>query len=275
VQGNEVYALDSVRQAVYRAILTEGDKYVIDHNFQCQLGVVGAVTIKHIVDIAWLDTPNIVGQPALMALDVDGDIMYCKTDGTQPEASTLITPDIGWKTPKTIEIYAGRLYVFDPGVNDIWTYERVGGVFSERPKSYFSGQVLDLSNAVNFTIAQGEVYILRNDGRLTYCVRDLATLQTNCTESSQYSDSRPGHTSGDRLDDVGGALALFYDPPPEPSLYLLDTATNGVYQLSLKLVLQKVFRSSTPLPSPLMALAIGSNKEVFVSSGNNIYWARR
>jgi hypothetical protein len=275
VQGTEVYALDSSRQAVYRATLGTDNKYAIDRNFQCQLGVVGSVVIKRIVAITWLDTPNIVGEPALMALDVDGHLMYCKPDGTPPEASTLIEPDSGWKTPKGIQLYADRLYVFDPGSNDIWSYDRVGGVFSERPKSYFTGQVLDLSNATTFTIAQGEIYILRADGRLTYCTRDVATSQTNCIENSLFSDSRPGHASGDHLDDVRGAVGLFYDPPPEPSLYLVDSASSGVYQLSLKLVLQKVFKSGSVLPGPITSVAIGPNKEVYISSGNNVYWSRR
>ncbi len=274
VNGNEVYALDATRQAVYRAIVSD-NKYVIDRNFQCQLGIVGSVTIKRIVDILWLNTPNIVGQPALMALDDDGDLMYCKPDGTAPEASSLISPDTGWKNPRAAEIYADRLYVFDPGANDIWTYDRVGGVFSDRPKSYFTGQVLDMSNALSFTIAQGEVYILQSDGRMTYCVRDLATLLTNCTENVLYTDTRSGHAGGDRLDDAALPKALFYDPPPEPSIYLLDTASGGVYQLSLKLVLQRVYRSQAALPAPIAALAISTDKDVFVASGNNVYWAGR
>ncbi len=275
VNGSEVYALDSARQAVYRAVLTEGGQFAPDRNFQCRPGAVGSVVIRKIIDITWLNTPNIVGQPALMAVDEDGDLMYCKTDGTQPEASTLIAPDTGWKFPRAIEIYADRLYIFDPGANDIWLYDRIGGVFSERPKSYFTGQVLDLSGTAHFTITQGEVFILRADGRLIYCVRNLATLQTNCAASTLYFDSRPGHTSGERLDDVAGASALFYDPPPEPSLYLLDSAANGIYQLSLKLVLQKVYRPAAPLPASMTAVAIGPNKEIFVAAGDNIYWARR
>jgi hypothetical protein len=275
VHGNEVYALDSTRQAVYRALLTSDEKYVIDRNFQCQLGVVGTVVISRMVDIAWLNTPNIVGQPALMALDEDGDLMYCKIDGTSPEASTLIAPDAGWKRPTAMEIYADRLYVFDPGANDIFLYDRVGGVFSERPKSYFTGQVLDLSATLNYTIAQGEVFLLRGDGRLIFCVRDLTTLQTRCVENALFTDSRPSHLSGERLDDVVAPVSLYFDPPPEPSLYLLDTATNGIYQLSLKLALQKVYRSARNLNAPFTTVAIGPNKEVFVGAGNNVYWARR
>ena len=208
-------------------------------------------------------------------MDADGDLMYCKPDGSLPEASPLIPPDTGWKSPKAIELYADRLYVFDPGGNEIWSYDRVGGVFSERPKNYFSTQVFDLSSAVSFTIAQGEVYILRSDGRLTYCIRDPNTLATNCVENALYSDSRPGRSSGDRLEDMVAPVALFYDPPPEPSLYLLDQGLNGIYQLSLKLVLQRQQRPDAPLPDAITAITIGSNKDIFVAAGNNVFWARR
>jgi hypothetical protein len=275
VNGTEVYALDSEGQRVYRALLTEADHYSVDRGFECKAGLVGSYNITQIVDIVWLNTPNIVRKPALLAMDADGDLMYCKPDGSLPEASQLIPPDSGWKSPKAIELYADRLYVFDPGGNEIWSYDRVGGVFSERPKNYFTAQVFDLSNAVSFTIAQGEVYILRADGRLTYCTRDPNTLATNCVENALYSDSRPGRPSGDRLEDMIAPVALFYDPPPEPSLYLLDQGLNGIYQLSLKLVLQRQQRPEAPLPDAITAIAIGSNKDIFVAAGKNVFWARR
>jgi hypothetical protein len=110
---------------------------------------------------------------------------------------------------------------------------------------------------------------------MTYCTRDLATLLTNCTENVLYTDTRPGHTGGDRLDDAALPIALFYDPPPEPSIYMLDTASGGIYQLSLKLVLQRVYRSQDLLPTSISALAISTDKDVFVASGNNVYWAGR
>jgi hypothetical protein len=275
VNGSEVYALDSAQQRVYRAVLTEADHYSVDRGFECKAGLVGSYNITRIVDIVWLNTPNIVGKPSLLAMDADGDLMYCKPDGSLPEASQLIPPDSGWKSPKAIELYADRLYVFDPGGNEIWSYDRVGGVFSERPKNYFTAQVFDLSSAASFTIAQGEVYILRADGRLTYCTRDPNTLATSCVENALYSDSRPGRPSGDRLEDMVAPVALFYDPPPEPSLYLLDQGLNSIYQLSLKLVLQRQQRPEAPLPDAITAIAIGSNKDIFVAAGNNVFWARR
>lgn len=274
VNGNEVYALDSAQKQVYRAVLTEADKYTIDRGFECGAGPVGTYTINQIVDIVWLNTPNIVNKQALLAMDADGDLMYCKPDGSAPEASQLTPPDNGWRSPKAIEIFADRLYIFDPGANEIWLYDRVGGVFSERPKNYFS-QATDLSNAVGFTIAQGKVYILRADGRLMTCDRDVNTLQTDCIENTEYVDARPGHANGNRLGDMVAPSSLFYDPPPEPSLYLLDQGLGGVYQLSLQVVLQRVQKPASTFTSPIAAVAIGPNKEVFAASGNTVYWARR
>ncbi|MBI3244237.1 MAG: hypothetical protein HYZ49_18305 [Chloroflexi bacterium] len=275
VNGNEVYALDSSQGRVYRALLTEADRFSVDRGFECSAGPVGSYNITHIVDIVWLNTPNIVGKPALLAMDADGDLMYCKPDGTLPEASGLIPPDSGWKSPQAIELYADRLYVLDPGGNQIWSYDRVGGVFSDRPKNYFTTQVFDLSSAVSFTIAQGDIYILRADGRLTFCARDPNTLEPSCVENALYSDSRPGRPSGDRLQDMIAPRALFYDPPPEPSLYLLDQGLNGVYQLSLKLVLQRQQKPEAVLPEAMTAIAIGSNKDIFVAAGNNVFRAQR
>ena len=276
VNGSEVYALDSAHQKVYRAILTKSNKYTMDRTFDCAAGPVGSLVIKRIVDIAWLDVPNIVNQPVLLAVDENGALMYCKPDGTPPQASPLIMPDSGWKKPKAIAIYANRLYVFDPGSNEIWQYDRPSGVFSERPKHYFAGQTPDLNNAISFTIStSGEVYILRGDGRVTHCTRDPATLNTNCTPAMTVADSRTGHSSGDRLDDLRIPGEIYFDPPPEPSLYLLDRGTSAIYQLSLKMVLQRQFKPAATIGEAVTALAVGTNKEVFVAAGANVYWAKK
>ena len=275
VNGNEVYALDTAHQTVYRAVLSEDGRFNIDRNFQCQGGAVGSFVVKHIADIVWLNTPNVEGQPVLLAVDDSGVLMYCKPDGSAPDASQLIAPDGGWKSPRAAEIYADRLYIFDPGANQIWLYDRPGGVFSERPKSYFTSHTFDLSNAVSFTIAGGEVYIWRADGSLMFCTRDANTLEDTCVENVLFSDSRTGHPSGSRLDDLQLPVMLYYDPPPEPSLYLLDGAQGSAYQLSLKLVLQRQYRDVTKPAEPITAMAIGPDKELYFATGNTVLRGQR
>ncbi|MBI4315118.1 MAG: hypothetical protein HY679_04230 [Chloroflexi bacterium] len=275
VNGNEVYALDTAHQTVYRAVLSEDGRFGIDRNFQCQGGPVGSFVVKNIVDIVWLNTPNVEGQPVLLAVDDNGVLMYCKPDGSAPDASQLIAPDSGWKSPRAAEIYADRLYIFDPGANQIWFYDRIGGVFSERPKSYFTAHIFDLSNAVNFAIAGGEVYIWRADGGLMFCTRDANTLEDACVENVLFSDSRTGHPGGSRLDDLQLPVMLYYDPPPEPSLYLLDGAQGSAYQLSLKLVLQRQYRDVIRPAEPITAMAIGPDKELYFATGNTVLWGQR
>lgn len=275
INETDVYALDSAHQTVYRATLNDTGRYSIDRSFQCGSGVVGQFVINRIVDIAWLTMPNIIGQPVLLALDDDGILLYCKPDGSPPEASQLIAPDLGWKAPKSMEIYTNRLYIFDPGANEIWQYDRTGGIFSDRPKNYFVGQTPDLSTAIGFSIAQGDVFILRADGRLIYCQRNAETLETACLDNALFTDTRPGYTSGERLTDVQTAAMLYYDPPPEPSLYLLDKSQNSIYQLSLKLVLQRQFRPVASPESSFAAVAVAPDKSLLVAAGNNIYRAQR
>jgi len=68
---------------------------------------------------------------------------------------------------------------------------------------------------------------------------------------------------------------MVYDQPPEPSLYLLDAQTSGMYQLSLKLALVRQFRPYFAFPAPISALAIDPAKRFFVSAGDNLYLAAR
>ena len=89
------------------------------------------------------------------------------------------------------------------------------------------------------------------------------------------ADSRTGHVSGDRLDDLKIPGEIYFDPPPEPSLYLLDRGTSAIYQLSLKMVLQRQFKPAAAIGDAVTALAVGTNKEVFVSAGANVYWAKK
>jgi len=86
-----------------------------------------------------------------------------------------------------------------------------------------------------------------------------------------FNDPRPGHTGGDRLSDLSRPAGIVYDEPPEPSLFLINPANNGLYQLSLKLNFTRQFQPATPLPAPISALAIDSSKRFYIAAGNNIF----
>ena len=118
-RGSSLYALDDTNQAVYRAVLTTSGEYQMDPVFDCSRGPVGMQSIDSLVDITWLNMPNVVGQDTLLALDPAGRLLYCTTDGAM--AATVLTPPYdGWTGPVAIEAFQNRIYVLEPEANEIW-----------------------------------------------------------------------------------------------------------------------------------------------------------
>jgi len=211
----------------------------------------------------------------VVAMDSLGALLYCAPGLDAPYASYLTAPEVGWVRPTAMELYADRLYVLDPGSSEIWQFTASGGAFLTPPTRYFTSVSYDLADAVEFAIAGGDVFLLRRDGRVATCTRAAQGATATCVEAAQYTDSRPGRGPADVLGGVTRPLALVSDPPPEPSLYLLDGDTSGVYQLSLKLVLVRQFRPQFSLAGPITAVAIDPAKRFFAAAGDNVYVAPR
>ena len=269
--GNNIYALDFAHQTVYRAVLTTAGEYQIDQNFQCLGGPVAGYTINRIVDIAWLDTRNIVGQDALLGFDPSGTLLYCPPDGSPSAATMLSPPTNGWIHPVAIEIYADRLYILEPEENEIWIYRGDTQSFAGPPERYFGELSLDLHDAVDFAIAQRDILILHSDGRLTRCSRHDPQDSPDCTVGAKYTDLRPGRTAGDRLIDLVDPVSIDYNPPPEPSVYIVDSGSQGSFQISLGMVFQRQFRTGLDIPDPLRAFAVGPGRKLFFAMGHNVY----
>lgn len=275
LSGPDVYALDAARNRVLRLVPTPASGYNIDPDFECASGTVGQFTIRDLVDMGLVPGPNALGNSdAVIALDTHGGLLYCAT-GMKPSATYLPTPETSWVRPTALEVYTDRLYVLDPGGNEVWQYQASGGAFTQPPSRYFSNTAYNLQDVMEFAIAGGDLFLLRKDGRVTNCTRPVVGAPPTCTENVQYSDPRPGRAAGDHLVDVTAPARFVYDPPPEPSLYLLDANTGGIYQLSLKLLFVKQYRSRLPVADPVTAVAIDPSKRLFIAAGDNVYVATR
>jgi hypothetical protein len=275
--GQEVYALDGGRNRVFRITPSPTLGYVVDQEFDCAGGrAVADKAIGELIDIGLIFSPDVMQGDAIVALDSTGALLYC-APGLTPFASYLPAPDVSWIRPTALEVYADRLYVLDAGSNQIWQLQGSGGAFNQPPSSYFTSAVYDLSGMIDFSIAGGDVFILQRDGQVMTCSRPTSAEGATCIPAAQFSDQRPGQVPGERLADVLAPVSLTYDPPPEPSLYLLDQETGGVYQLSLKLALVRQFRpAQTPLaPTGSAAVAIDPAKRLFLGAGENVYVASR
>jgi len=272
--GQDVFALDETTHRILRLTPSANNTgYTVDKNFACGAGPVGQVTITTLVDLEMIPGPNVMGEDAIVALDTDGNLLYCAS-GKAPLARSLPVPtNAGW-VPIAFEIYTNRLYVLDPVDNQVWQYQDVGGDYLQA-SGYFPFNAYALSDVLEFSIAGGDVYLMHRDGRITICSRANAGDAPQCQSPAPVTDERRGHTSTIKLDDVTTPVALVYAPPPEPSLYLLNRDTGGVYQLSLKLAFVKQFRpnAASVWPDAGAALEIDPAKRLFVGAGDNVYFA--
>ena len=274
-RGSSVYALDETNQSVYRAVLTTSGEYQLDPVFECHRGLVGMQPIEELVDITWLSRPNVVGQDTLLALDPGGRLLYCTTDGVMA-ATVLAPPYDGWAAPVAIEAFQNRIYVLEPDANEIWVYEREDKFFSNPPERYFSESSIDLSRALDISIVQGTVFILHRDGHMTQCVRREQGDAPECSIETRYSDGRPGRTDDIRFDGLVAPTAMVAYAPPHSSLYMTDANSPGAYQFSLRLAYQREFRAVDENGEiTASSFAVGSGKDLFFASGNNVYVGRR
>lgn len=272
--GIDVYALDAEQRQVWRLLQTASGVYTIDPSFQCASGTIGPLTVGPLVDIGYVAGPNVRDADAVIALDNAGALMYC-SPGEGPLVSYLPAPDTGWAMPIALDQFGDSLYVLDIGQNQLWQFQASGGVYSQAPLRYFSDVIYDLKDVVDFTIANGEVMLLRRDGRIATCNRPALTMGATCTEAARFTDSRPGRSDGDRLADVTAPKAIVFDQPPEPSIFLLNPERQALAQLSLKLNFVRQYQPARPLPAAISALAIDRDKRLFIGAGDNVYVASR
>lgn len=171
VQGTDVYVLDSARNAVYHALLaSDGRSFaqrlepILDMR---QGATVQGFPIDSLIDITFSQNLDLI-----YALDRQGVLITCRRRQKQGcEAQRLLRYE-DWVTPASITVWGNedRFYVLDPGGNQIWRYDRLGGAYSGVPTPYFDGQNRGaITNGVDFAIGRppgGNVFVLRADGTM-------------------------------------------------------------------------------------------------------------
>jgi hypothetical protein len=283
----ELYALDAIHDRVLRLLLGQGG-YQLDETFICQAGEYPDITVASLTDMVWIpglavgsQTPSSTRSGAIVALDRQGTLLYCPPGG-KAMAGALAAPARGWSTPSAIDYYNGRLYVLDPEGNGFWRYtmsESTG--FDQPPSAYFSVDHPSMTDTIDFVIVSGEVFFLHADGHITRCQYDPlfqpedsdSTGGTLC-ETPAYNDTRPGRSAGPRIED---ALLnrIYYNEPPEPTLFFLDPLGRGAYRFSLALNFISRYRVTiAPEGHEATALAVGADKVLYIAIGNQIYYAQ-
>lgn len=270
--SRSVYMLDIDSDSVLRAWLA-GSRYDMDPDFRCGAGQYGSIIVQNLVDIALLpDNPE---DAVLVAIDEAGNMLYCYEDQS-PVAITLTPPDSYWGEIAAITVENDQLYVLDKQLNMLWFYEPSDEnyQFRDDPLFFFTEEVPNMTDAIDFAIDQEQLYLLYLNGQTTTCTyTGMEVAPTSCVAPTEYNDPRTGHISGPTIE---GAVfyQLQHTNPPEPSLYYLDPVNFSIYHFSLKLNLVQQYKPQATLDGDyISAFTVSPTKTIFVALENRVYLA--
>ncbi len=269
-EEDDLYMLNTAEGVVLRATITNNG-YALDPTFQCGPGPFGGYIVGAIVDIAPLPRNN-SNRATVLGIDANGNLLYC-IPGEAPLALPMAPPDTNWGSPKGIVQDSGDLYILDPLTNAVWIYR--GLDVTRQPRLFFSEQIPTMHDVIDLSVNRNDLYLLHEDGQMTTCAYSgLVESPTRCEDPAIYSDPRPGLKDGVTIQDATFSEIQFA-PPPDPSIYLLETDTRAIYHLSVRLTLQRLFQSKEPLPEgQATSFAVDrATRSIFLALGNRIFYA--
>lgn len=272
----DLYAYDQGTETIWHAWST-GRGYEIDSQFNCLAGRNSVPEFGTPVSLVIQPEPGALGTEGVVALDGDGTLLYC-APGVQPLIGQLVAPNVGWGELEAIAVYGGDLFVLDPGKNAVWIYDATDGLFSGSPALYFVEDVPPLGTAIDLALAQDELIILYADGSIDRCRRIVENttsgtirIRVECESQPSFQDERPGQPPQASFPGTSPAQ-LVYSPPPEPSLFFLDSGQGTVYHYSMRLVYQGQY--PTPFGEALKTITEGPPNSLYVAAGDQVYVAQ-
>ncbi|MBK8027717.1 MAG: hypothetical protein IPK19_41640 [Chloroflexi bacterium] len=266
LQGDDVYVLDSNNQQVYRVALTEDGLGVVAGSYEPipamrRGGRVINFDVGTLVDIAWAD--NGAGLPAsnvITALDQNGLLVACPPRFLQDCSAQQLVGTETWQSPKAMQFWEGRLYVLDPGGNQIWRYDPSGGSFGSLPLEYFAGVTRpDITQAVDFAITSvGDIYLLLSNG---------IVARFRSGEQQPFAFTFPPTQT------MASPRAMFMNTNPiAQGLFFVEQETGTLYETTMAGTFMKAYRTeSEEIFRALNNVVVDSNINlVYALTGNSI-----
>lgn len=271
IGDDEVYLLDGNGGHVYHATLTN-QGYMIDEDFACGPGAPGVD--EPIIDIvSW--PAGFEPGASILGLSANGDVVYCMP-GQAPIIGQLAKPVSSDLTDLAgFSLDLGNLYVLDPESNAVWIYW--DSDITQSPQIFFGDQVPPMDDVVDLVVNNNDLYLLHADGHMTLCQFSwLEVSPTRCTEPVMYLDTRPGRENSALIPENPFSQIL-YNPPPDPSLYLLDPVSRSIYHFSLRSPTFQREYMPVELTSNASATAFAFDsfeRIFFLATGNDVYYVR-
>jgi hypothetical protein len=262
LQGLDLYTLDAQNQLVYRVSLPQDGRPAVPSSGEpipsMRLGaVVGQFQIGELIDIAWSEETT-----QIIALDRNGVLIQCSPRFLQSCDAQQLLANERWISPTRMTLWQGRIYLLDPGANQVWRYDSSGGVYATSPIEYFAGENRpDITQAVDFGIdGAGVVYVLTQNGQMTKWVSGQPTpfAYANFPEGQQLTDAT--------------AMYLNADPIAQ-GLYLVSRSSRTIYETTLAGTWSYSYRAANEddFAGLSNVIADPSNQVIYALSGNSVF----
>lgn len=269
LQGEDLYALDNANDLVYRIKIGDNGLSLVPGSQQPISSMrrnasVAEFTIGDILDIAWAQDGGGLPQPnVLVALDANGVLIACPPrflETMSCGAQRLLNRDT-WVEPVAIAFWQRRLYILDPGANQIWRYEPGSGAYTNAPTEYFVGSGRpDIRLAVDFGIDDaGQIYILFANGGVKKYLN-----------SQEAPFGYAGFPDGQQ---ITGAEAMFLNRNPiAQGLLIVNRAQRTVYETTLGGTFIAAYRPQDEAMFASLADAVvdEARRVVYAISGNAV-----
>ncbi len=275
LQGQDLYVLDNGNDQVYRVTLTD-DGLAMQPNsrqalaFMRRTAQVNEYQVGDLIDIAWAEDGSGLSQDnVLVAVDSGGLVIDCAPRFTDTCGTQRLQGVENWLSPAAIQIWNGRLYVLDPGANQLWRYDPPGansGALPNAPLEYFSGEGRpDIRTAVDFAIdTEGVVYVLLANGTM-YKFRG----------GERVDFAYAGFPEGQVL---GEANAFYLSTSPlRPAIYISSRGSRAVYETLVGGTFVHNYRpTNEPYFESLADVLVSSDLNlIYALSGNSVFAFRR
>jgi hypothetical protein len=259
--GTDLYTLDLANGAVYRDTLRQPDQISTQRG---QVPIIqsgqaaSGYTVRDLIDILWVDEGGIRTSHALVGL-ARGGYLVTYSPAFPPANAQALPGSERWKKPVAMRVWQERLYILDPGANQIWRYVPAGTTYPNPPQVYFETEYnRNLSNAVDFAIDErGAVYVLFANGTMKkYIAGAEQSFNLNGIPEGGLRSANAMHL------DSRSAL---------PTLYVIDPIDQAVFEFTLAGTFQNRFRSADPTLFKKLSAIYSEGSRVYVTDGNVLY----
>ncbi|MCS6836765.1 MAG: serine/threonine-protein phosphatase [Anaerolineae bacterium] len=270
LQGLDLYAFDSANRLAYRLTLGSDGLSLASNQPLVNMrrgATVDGLTVGEVIGIAYDDQFN-----SIVALDTSGVLVRCPPRFIMECDAQRVLGAETWRTPISLSIWQGNLYVLDIGANQLWRYQPAGGSYSSGPQEYFNRDIRpNLASAVDFAIStagntRGSVYILYREGII----------------SRHFGGEQQPFSFAGFPDALALNLATvdsFYlnDSPIDTAFYITSRKTRTLYETSIAGSFIASYRITDESLFELLSdiTADPARGILYVASGNSIFSVRK